>query len=85
MFFPFDKRSAPKYEKNIITTVNDANVGSVLGWGFPKSSGGVLQFVNNYGIVRFKDRAIELANQYGDRFAPPSLLNKMAKNKEVFH
>ena len=73
------------YEKNIITTAHDANVGSILGWGFPKSTGGVLQFVNNYGVVRFKNRLIELADKYGDRFSPPALLNEMVENKEIFH
>jgi len=73
------------YEKNIITTVHDANIGSVLGWGFPKSTGGVLQFVNDYGVVQFRDRLIQLAHQYGDRFKPPILLNKMAENKKMFN
>ena len=73
------------YEKNIITTVHDANIGSILGWGFPSSTGGVLQFVNNYGVIRFRDRLIQLADQYDERFKPPSLLNEMAKNKKYFN
>ncbi len=73
------------YEKNIITTVHDANIGSILGWGFPRSTGGVLQFVNNYGVIRFRDRLIELANQYDERFKPPALLNEMVKNKKYFN
>ena len=72
------------YEKNIITTVHDANIGSILGWGFPSSTGGVLQFVNNYGVIRFRDRLIQLADQYDERFKPPSLLNEMAKKQKVF-
>jgi len=73
------------YEKNIITTVHDANIGSILGWGFPRSTGGVLQFVNNYGVIRFRDRLLQLADQYDERFKPPTLLNEMVKNKKYFN
>ena len=72
------------YEKNIITSVQDANIGSVLGLGFPSSSGGILQYVNNYGVLKFRDRSLQLAEQYGKRFTPPKLLNEMAKTKKVF-
>tara|TARA_B100001094_G_C18074527_1_gene741892 strand:- start:482 stop:1243 length:762 start_codon:yes stop_codon:yes gene_type:complete len=73
------------FEKNIITSVQDANIGSILGLGFPSTSGGVLQFVNNYGVLKFRDRSLQLADQYGKRFTPPKLLNEMAKTKKVFN
>ena len=72
------------YEKNIITSIQDANIGSILGLGFPSSSGGVLQYVNDYGVLKFRDRSLQLAAQYGKRFTPPKLLNEMAKTKKVF-
>ena len=71
-------------EKNIITSIQDANTGSILGLGFPSSSGGVLQYVNDYGILKFRDRSLQLADQYGKRFTPPKLLNEMVKTKKVF-
>ncbi|MFL3007171.1 MAG: 3-hydroxyacyl-CoA dehydrogenase family protein [Candidatus Neomarinimicrobiota bacterium] len=73
------------FEKKIITSVQDANIGSILGLGFPSDSGGVLQFVNNYGVLKFRDRSLQLADQYGKRFTPPKLLNEMAKTKKVFN
>ena len=73
------------YEKNIITSIQDANIGSILGLGFPSDSGGILQFVNNYGVQKFRDRSLQLADQYGKRFTPPKLLNEMARTKKDFN
>ena len=73
------------YEKNIITSAKDANTGSILGLGFPSDSGGILQFVNNYGVLKFIDRSLQLTERYGKRFTPPRLLNEMAKTKKDFN
>jgi 3-hydroxyacyl-CoA dehydrogenase / enoyl-CoA hydratase / 3-hydroxybutyryl-CoA epimerase len=73
-------------EEDVLTTVADANVGSILGIGFPAWTGGVLQYINGYpgGIAAFTARAEELAKQYGDRFAPPALLREKAASGERF-
>jgi 3-hydroxyacyl-CoA dehydrogenase/enoyl-CoA hydratase/3-hydroxybutyryl-CoA epimerase len=72
------------YEEGVLTSVADANIGSILGWGFPSFKGGTLQFVKDYGIVPFRDRAQELAEKYGNRFTPPKLLLDMAESGETF-
>jgi len=72
------------YEENVITSVADANIGSIFGWGFPSFKGGTLQFVNDYGLSKFRDRAQELSEKYGDRFTPPRLLLKMIKDEDTF-
>jgi len=72
------------YEEGVLTTVADANIGSILGWGFPSFKGGTLQFVTDYGIQEFKNRAEELMDSYGDRFEPPKLLNTMIEENESF-
>ena len=72
------------YEENVITSVNDANVGSILGWGFPSEKGGTLKFVNDYGLINFKNRSHELADKYGDRFNPPKILENMIEKSEKF-
>ncbi|MDH6123880.1 3-hydroxyacyl-CoA dehydrogenase NAD-binding domain-containing protein [Kitasatospora sp. GP82] len=67
-------------EEGVLTSVADANVGSVLGIGFPAWTGGVLQYINGYqgGPAGFTARAKELAAAYGERFSPPALLERMA-------
>ena len=72
------------YEENVVTSVEDANIGSIFGWGFPPLKGGTLQFVNDYGIQEFEKQAQKLAKKYGERFAPPELLIEMAANNQTF-
>ena len=72
------------YEENVLRSVAEANIGSILGWGFPAFKGGTLQFVNDYGIKDFRIRAEELSNIYGERFCPPKLLDKMITKGEIF-
>ena len=57
-------------DEGVIGSVADANVGSILGWGFAPFHGGVLQFINTRGTQAFVDRARELADAHGARFAP---------------
>ena len=72
------------YEENVVTSVEDANIGSIFGWGFAPLKGGTLQFVNDYGIQEFEKQAQKLAKKYGERFAPPELLIEMAANNQTF-
>ncbi|MFD7713704.1 3-hydroxyacyl-CoA dehydrogenase NAD-binding domain-containing protein, partial [Streptomyces sp. NPDC059786] len=63
-------------EEGVLTSVADANIGSILGIGFPGWTGGVLQYINGYegGPAGFTARARRLAERYGERFTPPALL-----------
>ncbi len=62
-------------EEGVVRTTADANVGSVLGWGFAAHKGGTLQFIQDYGKEKFLDRAKELENKYGNRFELNNPLN----------
>jgi len=68
-------------DEGVIESVADANVGSILGIGFPAWTGGVLQFINNYdgGVAGFVARAEQLAERYGARFTPPASLVAVAE------
>lgn len=74
-------------EENVLISVADANIGSIMGIGFPPWTGGVLQYINGYegGLPGFVARARELAEKYGDRFLPPALLVEKAEKGETFH
>ena len=71
-------------EENIIKSIDDANIGSILGWGFPKETGGILEFANKYGLQNFLNQSKYLQKKYGRRFSPPDLLIDMVKNKTSF-
>ncbi|MGK5530813.1 3-hydroxyacyl-CoA dehydrogenase NAD-binding domain-containing protein [Streptomyces sp. URMC 129] len=73
-------------EEGVLTTVADANIGSILGIGFPAWTGGVLQYINGYpgGPAGFVARAREFQARYGDRFAPSPLLLETAERGETF-
>ena len=67
------------YEESVLRSVRDANIGSIFGIGFPPWTGGALQYINQYGPQDFCTRAQALADHYGERFAPPALLEKLAQ------
>ncbi|MCB8980194.1 MAG: enoyl-CoA hydratase/isomerase family protein [Ardenticatenaceae bacterium] len=71
-------------EENVVTNAADANIGSILGWGFAPFKGGTLQYINDYGVAAFVQRSEELAAKYGERFAPPELLLAMRDARKTF-
>jgi 3-hydroxyacyl-CoA dehydrogenase / enoyl-CoA hydratase / 3-hydroxybutyryl-CoA epimerase len=74
------------FEEGVLTSVADANIGSIMGIGFPPWTGGVIQYINGYegGLAGFVARARELQERYGDRFAVPGLLADKASKGETF-
>jgi 3-hydroxyacyl-CoA dehydrogenase/enoyl-CoA hydratase/3-hydroxybutyryl-CoA epimerase len=68
------------FDAGVISTTPDANVGSLLGIGFPAWTGGAIQYIHQYagGPAGFSRRAQELAARYGDRFSPPASLATLA-------
>ncbi|OON81818.1 3-hydroxyacyl-CoA dehydrogenase NAD-binding domain-containing protein [Streptomyces tsukubensis] len=73
-------------DEHVLTSVADANIGSLLGIGFPGWTGGVLQYINGYegGLPGFVARARELSARYGARFDPPASLVERAERGERF-
>ena len=73
------------FDEGVLTSVPDANIGSIFGIGFPAWTGGVIQYINQYegGLQGFVDRANDLASKYGKHFEPPqSLVDKAAKGEK---
>lgn len=71
-------------EEGVLTSVGDANIGSIFGWGFPAFKGGTLQFINDYGLTEFVEKAKHLENKFGKRFTVPDLLLEMAARNRIF-
>ncbi|KYH44666.1 FAD-dependent oxidoreductase [Branchiibius sp. NY16-3462-2] len=86
MLFVEALESVKCVQEGVLTSVADANIGSIMGIGFPAWTGGVLQYINGYehGLKGFIARAGELQDRYGDRFAVPSLLQEMADQDKTF-
>ena len=63
-------------DEGVLTSTADANIGSIMGIGFPPWTGGTVQYMAGYpgGKAGFVARAKELAAKYGDRFNPPASL-----------
>ena len=71
--------------EGIVQDPREADVGSILGWGFAPYTGGVLSFIDTVGAANFVKRADELAAEYGAPFEVPDLLREMATKGESFY
>jgi 3-hydroxyacyl-CoA dehydrogenase/enoyl-CoA hydratase/3-hydroxybutyryl-CoA epimerase len=71
-------------EEGVISNTNEANLGSIHGWGFAPFKGGVIQFINDFGVEEFVAKAKELEQKFGPRFKVPEMLEEMAKEKSNF-
>jgi 3-hydroxyacyl-CoA dehydrogenase/enoyl-CoA hydratase/3-hydroxybutyryl-CoA epimerase len=72
-------------EEGVITDVREADVGSILGFGFAPFTGGTLSYIDMMGTKRFVEMCKALEKKYGPRFAPPKLLLDMAQKSETFY
>jgi 3-hydroxyacyl-CoA dehydrogenase/enoyl-CoA hydratase/3-hydroxybutyryl-CoA epimerase len=72
-------------EEGIVQDPREADVGSILGWGFAPYSGGALSFIDTIGASAFVERSDQLATAYGDQFEVPALLREMAEKGETFY
>jgi 3-hydroxyacyl-CoA dehydrogenase/enoyl-CoA hydratase/3-hydroxybutyryl-CoA epimerase len=74
------------FDEGVLTSVPDANIGSIFGIGFPAWTGGVVQYMNQYegGLKGFVARSRELAERYGDHFTPPQSLVEKAEKGEIY-
>ncbi|MCY7341162.1 MAG: enoyl-CoA hydratase/isomerase family protein [Pseudonocardia sp.] len=68
------------FDEGVLTSVADANIGSIFGIGFPAWTGGVVQYVEGYagGVAGFVARADEFVTKYGARFEVPQSLRARA-------
>ena len=77
--------SARCIEEGVVTDVREADVGSILGFGFAPFSGGTISYIDGMGTKAFVELCAKLAQKYGDRFKPSPLLLDMAKTGDTFY
>jgi 3-hydroxyacyl-CoA dehydrogenase/enoyl-CoA hydratase/3-hydroxybutyryl-CoA epimerase len=71
-------------QEKIVGSAAEANLGSIYGWKFPASKGGVLQYVNDYGLFEFSEKCKVYRKLHGQRFKVPTLLKTMLEKNEKF-
>jgi 3-hydroxyacyl-CoA dehydrogenase / enoyl-CoA hydratase / 3-hydroxybutyryl-CoA epimerase len=77
--------AARTVEEGVISDPREADVGSILGFGFAPYTGGTLSFIDGMGVSKFVALCERLAERYGERFAPAKMLIEMAARSETFY
>ncbi|THV17132.1 FAD-dependent oxidoreductase [Rhizobium rhizophilum] len=77
--------AARTVEEGIVTDTREADVGSILGFGFAPYTGGALSYIDGMGVKTFVSLCERLAKDYGAHFTPTPLLKDMAAKGETFY
>ena len=72
-------------QEGVLTSVHEANVGSIFGIGFPAWTGGALQFIYGMGIDRFAQRCDALASRFGEGFELSDPVKACLKQHQPFY
>jgi 3-hydroxyacyl-CoA dehydrogenase / enoyl-CoA hydratase / 3-hydroxybutyryl-CoA epimerase len=72
-------------EEGVVTDVREADVGSILGFGFAPFTGGTISYIDGMGTKAFVALCGAFAKRYGDRFKPSKLLLDMARKDDRFY
>ncbi|WP_434106142.1 3-hydroxyacyl-CoA dehydrogenase NAD-binding domain-containing protein [Paraburkholderia caffeinilytica] len=72
-------------EEGVLTHAADADIGSVLAWGFPSYTGGTLSLIDAVGLSTFIEECERMAAAYGPRFKPSAWLRERAIRGHLFH
>jgi 3-hydroxyacyl-CoA dehydrogenase/enoyl-CoA hydratase/3-hydroxybutyryl-CoA epimerase len=77
--------AARAIEEGVVTDPREADVGSIIGFGFAPFTGGVLSYIDGMGAATFVALCDRLRQAHGARFAPPQILLDMASAQETFY
>jgi 3-hydroxyacyl-CoA dehydrogenase/enoyl-CoA hydratase/3-hydroxybutyryl-CoA epimerase len=77
--------AARTVEEGVVTDPREADVGSILGFGFAPFTGGALSYIDGMGAKAFVALAEQLAGKHGERFTPPKILRDMAEGGGTFY
>ena len=77
--------SARCLEEKVLRAPIDADVGAILGWGYPPFRGGPVGWLHTLGLAAAVAALDRLAAKHGPRFAPPQLLRDMVARGERFY
>jgi 3-hydroxyacyl-CoA dehydrogenase/enoyl-CoA hydratase/3-hydroxybutyryl-CoA epimerase len=77
--------SARCMQEGVVTDVREADVGSILGFGYAPFTGGTISYIDGMGTKAFVELCNGLAKKHGNRFKPGKLLRDMAKTGDTFY
>jgi 3-hydroxyacyl-CoA dehydrogenase/enoyl-CoA hydratase/3-hydroxybutyryl-CoA epimerase len=77
--------SARCFEEGVLTHPADADLGSILGIGYPAWTGGALSYIETVGVEQFVAECKRMSRLYGPRFKPTRSLKKMAAEGRRFY
>jgi 3-hydroxyacyl-CoA dehydrogenase/enoyl-CoA hydratase/3-hydroxybutyryl-CoA epimerase len=72
-------------EEKVLRAPIDADVGAILGWGYPPFRGGPVGWLHTLGLPAAVAALDRLAAKHGPRFAAPQSLRDMAVRGERFY
>jgi 3-hydroxyacyl-CoA dehydrogenase/enoyl-CoA hydratase/carnithine racemase len=72
-------------EEGICDRPQDMDLAMIYGTGFPPYRGGILRYADQWGLKNVHRKLVELAKQYGRRFAPAKLIAEMAESGRTFY
>ncbi len=77
--------AARTFEEGVVTDVREADVGSILGFGFAPFTGGTLSYIDMMGSKKFVELCKALEKKHGARFKPSPLLLDLAAKGDTFY
>ncbi len=77
--------SARCIEEGVVTDMREADVGSILGFGFAPFTGGTISYIDGMGSKAFVALCSKFARSHGNRFKPSRLLLDLAKKGDTFY
>jgi 3-hydroxyacyl-CoA dehydrogenase/enoyl-CoA hydratase/3-hydroxybutyryl-CoA epimerase len=77
--------AARTFEEGVVTDVREADVGSIIGFGFAPFTGGTLSYIDMMGPKRFATLCEKLEKKFGPRFEAPKIVLDLAASNETFY
>jgi 3-hydroxyacyl-CoA dehydrogenase/enoyl-CoA hydratase/3-hydroxybutyryl-CoA epimerase len=81
----FVNEAARCLEEGVIASPRDGDVGAILGVGFPPFLGGPFRHADAVGIAGIVEQLKQMEYAYGPRFAPATILVRMAAEGSCFY
>ncbi|EHZ2549350.1 fatty acid oxidation complex subunit alpha FadJ [Vibrio vulnificus] len=72
-------------DDGIIRSPRDGDIGAIFGIGFPPFLGGPFRYMDQFGLKELVEKMNQLAEKYGDRFAPcDGLLTRAGEGRKFY-